>query len=362
MNSPSIGTVDAPRADNNGFDERASPVGDPAPLVCAIVLNWNNLAATSACIQSLTDTGYPRLRIIVVDNASTDGSAEALAAAPGIEFVSNRANLGFTGGVNAGIARAMASLADYVWLLNSDATAEPDVLRMLVATAERDARIGLVSPVFHHPEHPDNKEFCLGILDPDSCVLRQTADPETARIWCENYPGQIVLLGTALLIRRAVLESLGGLDDRFFAYVEDVDYSLRAHQAGFNVVAVPNAIAYHAFKTPITDPGRCPPYLHYYMSRNYLLLWRKLPDFTFRRKATVWFLRERLAQLARIKHDRLATEALLSGLWDGVRGVGGPYVAARRMPGMLRWLLRCNPRLLIRLMDCLRRPAHSRAA
>ena len=85
-----------------------------------------------------------------------------------------------------------------------------------------------------------------------------------------------MLLGTALLIRRSLIETIGLMDDRFFAYVEDIDYSLRSTAAGFRNVEVPDAIVWHRFKRPVENPSGVPPYLHYYISRNYLLLWRKL--------------------------------------------------------------------------------------
>src|SRR4051794_37273189 len=116
-----------------------------APKVAIVVLNWNDGAATLACLGALRSIDYPNIAVIVVDNGSTDGSAQRIRDSAFVDLVVNPTNLGFTGGVNVGIARAMATTADYVWLLNSDATTQPDVLSRLVATAETDERIGLVS-------------------------------------------------------------------------------------------------------------------------------------------------------------------------------------------------------------------------
>jgi GT2 family glycosyltransferase len=321
------------------------------PSVAAVVLNWNDAGATSACLRSLAATRYPNLAVIVVDNASTDGSAEALARDPSIDLLRNPANLGFTGGVNTGIRRAMENGADYVWLLNSDAVTGPDVLGQLVAAAERDERIGLVSPVFHDPAAPDRPEWCLSRFDPASRVASQTADPGEARAWADRYPGQLVLIGTALLIRRALVTAIGGLDEQFFAYVEDVDYSLRAAAAGFRAVVVPEAVVLHGFKRPVETPGAVPAYLHYFMTRNYLLLWRKRPGRVVLSRAMLWFLRQRLSQIARMRDDPAAVNAVLAGLWDGLRGIGGRYDPARRMPAPPRWLLGRFPSFWIHLID-----------
>ena len=161
-----------------------------APAVCAVVLNWNGGEATRACVHSLAAANYPNLSIIVVDNASSDGSAEQWSENETIDLIRNSTNLGFTGGVNAGIRRAMERGADYVWLLNNDATAGPNVLGQLVAMAEQDTRIGLVSPVFHDPDREGVPEFCLARFDPATRIASQTADPRVAHEWREHYPNK----------------------------------------------------------------------------------------------------------------------------------------------------------------------------
>jgi GT2 family glycosyltransferase len=322
-----------------------------APFVCAVVINWNNLDGTLACLRALKHTTYQNLGIVVVDNGSRAEDRAALADLPDIELALNAENLGFTGGVNTGIDRAMARGADYVWLLNNDATAASDVLDKLVAAAEADPGIGLVSPVFHDPDAPDRAEFCLGLFDPLSRTIHQTTDPEQAMVWQRDHQAQVVLLGTALLLRRALIERIGGLDTTFFAYVEDVDYSLRSTSAGFRNVAVPDAIVLHKFKEPVARPGSVPAYLHYFMSRNYLLLWRKMPGPRLLRRSTLWFLRQRLTQIERMPGAMAAIDALLAGLWDGVRGVGGRYDPTRRAPAVLRRWVGRHPGFWLNVID-----------
>jgi GT2 family glycosyltransferase len=334
----------------------ATPAGPPlvakqAPKVAIVVLNWNDSAATLGCLEALRSIDYPSHTTIVVDNGSTDGSPQRLRDSGIVDLVTNPTNLGYTGGVNVGIARAMADGADYVWLLNSDATTRPDVLSRLVAAAEADKRIGLVSPVFFDPDQLEVAEFCLGRFDPDARLATQTADPLVALAWQQDHPGQVVLLGTALLIRRRLIETIGVLDADFFAYVEDVDYCLRAHAAGFRIVAVPEAVVFHKFKQPVANPASVPAYLHYFITRNYLLLWRKLPRPVLVRKATLWFLHQRLTQIARMRHVPTAIDAVLAGLWDGVRGVGGPYRPGRRAPRLLQATLGRYPEFWLAILD-----------
>lgn len=153
--------------------------------------------------------------------------------------------------------------------------------------------------MFHDPERA---EFCVGRFDPLARYASQTADAAQARDWQTRHPGEILLLGTALLVRRTLIDTIGGLDEQFFAYVEDVDYSLRSLAAGFRNVAVADAVVFHKFRQPLEQPDTCPPYLHYFITRNYLLLWRKLPGSMFC-KATLWFIRQRLVQLRRLTGD-----------------------------------------------------------
>jgi hypothetical protein len=323
----------------------------PAPTVAIVVLNWNDGDSTLACLKALRSLDYPNYTTIVVDNGSTDGSAQRIRGEGGIELVINPVNLGYAGGVNVGIDRAMAAGAAYVWLLNNDATTQPDVLSRLVAAAEADEMIGLVSPIFCDPDQPAIVEFCLGRFDPVARGATQTVDPLTASGWQQDHPEQVVLLGTALLIRRRLIEAIGGLDRAFFAYVEDVDYCLRAHLAGFRTVAVPDAVVFHKFKRPVTDPAGVPAYLHYFMTRNYLLLWRKLPRPMFPRKATLWFLHERLTQIRRMRHVPAGIDAVLAGLWDGIRGIGGPYRPEHRSPWLLRAVIGRHPDFWLALLD-----------
>ncbi|HQT75851.1 MAG TPA: glycosyltransferase, partial [Rhodopila sp.] len=115
-----------------------------SPAVYIIVLNWNGLHDTLRCITSLEQQQYANTRILVVDNGSTDGSADALRAlGDRIELIEVPTNLGYTGGNNLAMHQAFAQDADYVWLFNNDAVAEPDTLSKLMVRCEADTRIGL---------------------------------------------------------------------------------------------------------------------------------------------------------------------------------------------------------------------------
>ena len=125
------------------------------PSVLTVVLNWRRPDETLACVRSLLDIDYPNQRVLVVGNSAGASGIDTVLSGLPVEIIRNPANLGFTGGVNVGLRHALATGADYAWLMNSDATAAPEALRRLVAAAEADPRLlhGVVrlAPGAQHP-------------------------------------------------------------------------------------------------------------------------------------------------------------------------------------------------------------------
>jgi hypothetical protein len=313
------------------------------PRVAAIVLSWNSFADTRSCLLALHALDYPALAIRVVDNGSADGSAAALRREfPGIALHANPTNLGYTGGNNLGIRAALADGAQYLWLFNNDATAAPDVLARLVAVAEADPAIGLASPLIARAAPGLGHDFAGGLIDTAAGSYCTTEAPEQGRAWQAAHPERFMLTGTALLVRRALVERIGVLDDRFFAYWEDTDYALRALRAGFrNHLAFDIAVG-HAAKPPAAS-GLGRPHFYYFMARNEILFWRKHFSARAAGRPLLWAVRRQLRLAAATRATPATAEAIMAGLWDGLRGRGGGYDPARRMPAAARRLLALVP-------------------
>lgn len=229
----------------------------PDSSLSIVVLNYNTLALLAACLSSVQKYA-PNAKVIVVDNASSDGSADWVAKnLPNASLITNKTNLGFAAGVNMGIRQASAQ---FVLCLNADTELCATTLPSLLETMERLPRAGIVGPVQCLPS-PGNTVLpgpMLATAFPDPTLAREAArllllsDSLAARFkfgpW-KNYPGGPVpvdyLLGAALLFRRECLGALGGFDETQFMYGEDWDVCYRARQAGWQVYLVPGAKIIH---------------------------------------------------------------------------------------------------------------------
>lgn len=223
-----------------------------APRVAVVVLNWNGLAHTRACLASLARQAWQHVEVHVVDNASANGEADALAAEFGGRVRLHRAerNLGFTGGCNLALRVVLAEgRCRYVALLNNDAEAEPEWVAALVASAEADPRIGLVASrmVFHaDPTRIENAGVHV-LSNGDNAPRGRHAPAERFAA-----PAELVAAcGGALLARVATLQEVGLLREDFFANFEDVDLSLRTAVAGWRIVYAPAAIVRHHLNASI---------------------------------------------------------------------------------------------------------------
>ena len=287
--------------------------------VTAVVLGWNGKEDTIACLRSLERATYPQLSVVVVDNASTDGGPEAVAAGfPSVRLLRLAENRGFAGGVNIGFEAALRGDAAHVLLLNNDATVEPGFLEPLVEAASGigvgaacaqilDAAAGTVwyAGARYDPRRGHQGRH-TGYGSPP--LSRGTAPYETDRA-----------CGGAMLIPRATLEQVGPLDEELFAYAEDVEWSLRARAAGLRIVVVPASVVHH--RVSASSGGASSPDSLYYALRNGLVVAERAAPLGVFRTA-----RRRAGAAA-----RFAAQALRSGRrLEGLRAVLAGLRDARR--------------------------------
>lgn len=202
---------------------------DHPPLVHVIVITWNGLRHLEGCFRSLRQTDYPNYRVVLVDNASTDGSADyARTHFPEVHILRQDTNLGFAGGNNRAMEAALAAGADHVVLLNDDTVIlDRDWLAEAVALAARDPGVGMIG--FQLLAALPSEEERGRLLK-----LPVPADSRPA--------GRID--GCALFIRAAVLRRIGLFDEAYFAYAEEDDLEARAKRAGARLMEIDRRI-YH---------------------------------------------------------------------------------------------------------------------
>lgn len=240
------------------------------PLVSIIVLNYNGREDTLACLQSLEHLMYPRTQVIVVDNASSDGTEAAVRESfPKVSFIQTGANLGFTGGNNVGIKQALAEGADYILLLNNDTIVAPDFINVLVDSMEADPTVGVAGPMIYYYAEPETIWSAGGVVDWSHGLTSMIGVNEEDNSQYGLAPRQMdFVTGCALMAKRAVWEKVGLLDDKFFMYYEEAEWCVRAGRAGYKIMLVPASMIWHKISLQARAAS---PRTYYYMTRNRLL-------------------------------------------------------------------------------------------
>ena len=213
----------------------------------AVVVNWNGGDHNLECLESLRAAGLPESHVIFVDNASSDGSPEEVARRfPDVRLVRHETNLGFGHGVNRGIEEARAAGARRVLLVNNDAVLDEGALERLGAALDDDPRLGIVGPRIVFKDRPEriwaaggrityrqNLSLLIGHREPDGPSFQGTFEVD-------------YVTGCVMLIRDEVFERAGLFEADYFAYHEDVEFCMKAREAGFGLQTIGAARARHA--------------------------------------------------------------------------------------------------------------------
>jgi GT2 family glycosyltransferase len=238
-------------------------------MIAIVMVNWNRAVDTLEAYASLQSSVEKDWRLIVVDNASSDGSFEVLSQAMGGDalVLQSGGNLGFAGGCNVGIRKAVEIGADYIYLLNNDATVLPSTLTALLDAAKGfDDRCVLGSVVKYAGS--ETYQFFGAELDPRAGVPVWYSDKDAAMLRQDFVPTAFVL-GAALFAPRALWEELGPLDERYFLNFEETDWCQRAQAAGAACQMVVSSVIMHAAGATL-GPNEGPLQV-YFLTRNELL-------------------------------------------------------------------------------------------
>jgi len=217
-----------------------------SPKVCCIVLNWNRRNDLLACLASLQKSTYSNMEVVVVDNASRDGSVEAVEEQfPDAKLIVNAENLRWAEGNNVGLRYALAHGAGYILLLNNDIEVDADMVSRLIEAAEETPQIGLLAPKIYYHAQPDLIWYAGGEIRWWHGLIRHTGIRQKDIGQFEDLIETDYITGCAMLIRREVADDIGEIDAAYYLYGEDVDYSVRAARAGWRLVINPQATMWH---------------------------------------------------------------------------------------------------------------------
>ncbi len=299
------------------------------PLVAIIVLNWNSYEDTLACLDSLAKIDYPNYQLVLIDNGSEDESvAEIQTAYPDLSLEVTGENLGFVGGNNLGMQMAEKLGADYMLLLNNDTEVDPQFLNLMVAAAEADEQVGVVGPTIYYYDEPKVMWSAGGEIDWPRGNTFMVGLNQTDEGQFGDEPRLVdFVTGCAFLIKTPVVQQVGMLDPRFFAYFEETEWCVRVQRAGYRILHVPQAKIWHKISIVQRDAT---PYVVYYMTRNRLLFLKLTKAGLISWVNTLKsMLRTTLAWTLKPKwrHKRLQRNAVLRGIFDYSIARWGKYEA-----------------------------------
>jgi N-acetylglucosaminyl-diphospho-decaprenol L-rhamnosyltransferase len=257
------------------------------PHLSIIIVSWNVRDLLIQCLIALSSDevrGTLRIEIIVVDNASTDGSADAATAFPGVRLIANRRNLGYGRANNQGFQAARGA---YLMVLNPDTVPQPGSLEALVTFAEAHPEAGIVAPRLLNADTSVQAaafRFPTLLMAAIDLFPLPLMVPGRARRWLSEsmlngrYPGEAKAvqpfridhpLGACMLINRRAYECVGGFDPAIFMYSEEIDLALRFAKAGWECWQVPAARVVHlGGQSTRQMPGRM--FIELWRSRLYL--------------------------------------------------------------------------------------------
>jgi GT2 family glycosyltransferase len=216
------------------------------PRVAIVIVNWNGRALTLECLRSLRWIVSPQVQLIVVDNGSTDGSLEGIReTSPEMTLIALGENRRFAGGNNAGIRQALRDGAEMVLLLNNDTIVDPDFLHFMVERMDSDSRCGMVAPKILYETDRRRIWYAGGCISFWTGTLRHVGIREIDHGQYDTPRSIEYATGCCVLVKREVIEHIGMLDESFFMYGEDADWSLRAGGAGYTLLYEPRAVIWH---------------------------------------------------------------------------------------------------------------------
>lgn len=252
-----------------------------------VILHFSQLDLTEACLASVKqlETKGFELEVIVVNNNPLEEIDSLKKKFPGFVFLKTPKNLGYAGGNNFGIKRALKDKADFILLLNNDTLLDKKIILELLKAAKNNQQVGILGPkIYFAPGHEFHQKryqekdkgkviwYAGGLLDWQNIIASHQGVDEVDQGQYDHLKDTDFVSGCAMLIKKEVFKKIGLFDEDYFLYLEDVDFCWRTKQTGYKILFVPLAKVWHvnAGSSEIGGP------LHdYYLTRNRMLFGSK---------------------------------------------------------------------------------------
>jgi GT2 family glycosyltransferase len=289
------------------------------------ILNYNGKDLLGECLDSLAVQTFAHFETLVIDNGSTDGSKGLLATGyPWVKLLALEKNLGFSPAYNIGIREALERGFEFIVLLNNDTWVAQDFLAELLKAIQEDDRIGAVCPKIYFASEPERIWYAGGDFSLWTCRPRHRGWKELDRGQFDSARPITLATGCGMLVRCSALREVGLLDEQFWAYLEDVEWSVRFLKKGYRLAFASKARVWHCDGgTSVRSLGAGSQAIRQYLStRNTILLarkharWWQLPTYCG------GFLVNHIAFYTALRLWRRDFKALLAiyrGLWEGLR-------------------------------------------
>lgn len=287
------------------------------PSVFIILVNFNGYEDTIKCIESLKNINYANYDIVVVDNGSTvqPTNQQINYLKNNVILLEMKSNLGFSGGNNIGISYAKKHGAEFVLLLNNDTTVEKNFLSILVQTALSNADAGIVGGKIRYYSEPNKIWFGGGTYNFDNGFVNHQRMNELDENSSSKIKEITFMTGCLMLIPINVIDNIGLLDESFFLYAEDAEFSCRVLKKGYKIIYCEDSIIYHKVSSS-TKAGSFNS--QYYNVRNNLYVAKKYCNHIFKSYRTLGMFWIKL-----VLKRRMNLMPVLRGWLDYSRGITG---------------------------------------
>ena len=244
------------------------------PLISIVLVNWNTKGDLIECLTSVFSSAYRNFHVILVDNASIDGSVEAVEKLfPSVTTLTNHENLGYTKGNNIGLRKAIEIGSPYTLFLNTDTVIDKRLLGEFVRTMEKEPCVGILGPKIYFSDNPDIIQYAGGRFKPITGRVQAIGILEKDQ-GQYDVPREVDFIsGCAMFFRTNLVDEIGFFDEDYYHGFEDVDLSVRCRKKGYTIKYSPVGRVWH--KLAASSGGYDSPSYVYYQMRNRLLFVKK---------------------------------------------------------------------------------------